>query len=143
MRRGDVRSALLIALLDGPGHGYELMRALEARSGGRWRPSAGSVYPSLQMLSDEGLVTSTEQDGTRTFSLTDAGRTAAEERCPPRASPGTTSTAASQGDLRPAARACRWPLGWSPSRAPPTWSRRPVAIVTKARKDLYRLLADD
>ena len=53
MRRGDVRSALLIALLDGPGHGYELIQALETKTDGRWRPSPGSVYPTLQMLADE------------------------------------------------------------------------------------------
>src|SRR4029079_9174004 len=80
MRRGDVRSALLIALLDGPGHGYELIQALEAKTDGRWRPSPGSVYPSLQLLADEGLVTAVDDHGKRVFSLTDEGRTEAEAR---------------------------------------------------------------
>jgi len=56
-----------------PAHGYGVMRRLEEMSGGLWRPSPGSVYPHLQMLEDEGMVSSSEQDGTRVFHLTDAG----------------------------------------------------------------------
>lgn len=77
-RRGDIRLALLRALGDGPGHGYELIGRLEAGSGGAWRPSAGSVYPTLQLLQDEGLVTARDEDGRRVFELTDDGRRAAE-----------------------------------------------------------------
>ena len=55
-------------------HGYQILGELAERSGGRWRPSPGSVYPTLQQLADEGLVTSEEQEGRRVFSLTDAGR---------------------------------------------------------------------
>jgi DNA-binding PadR family transcriptional regulator len=55
-------------------HGYQILGELAERSGGRWRPSPGSVYPTLQQLADEGLVSSEEQDGRRVFSLTDAGR---------------------------------------------------------------------
>ena len=77
MRRGDIRRAILAALLEGPAHGYEIMQRLEARSGGIWRPSPGSVYPTLQMLEDEGLVLAQVEDGTRTYDLTESGRTAA------------------------------------------------------------------
>ena len=56
MRRGDIRTAILAVLVDGPGHGYDIMSRLEEKSGGVWRPSAGSVYPTLQQLEDEGLV---------------------------------------------------------------------------------------
>ena len=73
MRRGDIRRAILSALKDSPAHGYEVMRRLEEMSGGLWRPSPGSVYPHLQMLEDEGMVQSVETDGTRTFTLTEAG----------------------------------------------------------------------
>jgi DNA-binding PadR family transcriptional regulator len=59
-------------------HGYEMIQELEARTDGQWRPSAGSIYPTLQLLEDEGLVSSEEVDGKRVFSLTDAGRKAAE-----------------------------------------------------------------
>jgi DNA-binding PadR family transcriptional regulator len=80
VRRGDVRSAILALLDDRPMHGYEMIQELEERTGGRWRPSAGSIYPTLQLLEDEGLVTSKETDGKNVFSLTDAGREAAPER---------------------------------------------------------------
>ena len=75
VRRGDVRPAILAVLEDEPMHGYQVIRVLEERSRGRWRPSAGSVYPTLQQLQDEGLVRSEEIDGRRTYSLTDEGRT--------------------------------------------------------------------
>lgn len=80
MRRGDIRTALLVALSDGPGHGYELITRLEEKSGGAWRPSPGSVYPTLQLFEDEGLVRAEERDGKRVFSLTDAGRAEAAQR---------------------------------------------------------------
>jgi DNA-binding PadR family transcriptional regulator len=71
---GEVRLALLSLLADAPMHGYELMRRLEERSGGIYRASAGTVYPTLQQLEDEGLVTSETQDGRKIYRLTDAGR---------------------------------------------------------------------
>ena len=77
-RRGDVRAAILTLLLEKPMHGYEMIRELEARSGGFWRPSAGSIYPTLQLLEDEGLLHSEEADGKRLYALTDAGRQEAE-----------------------------------------------------------------
>ena len=80
MRRGDIRTALLSALTDGPAHGYELIRRLEEKSGGTWRPSPGSVYPTLQLFEDEGLVRSEERDGKRVYELTEAGQAEAAER---------------------------------------------------------------
>ena len=77
VRRGEIRPLILAVLARRPMHGYEVITALEAQSGGRWRPSAGSVYPTLQQLSDEGLVTSEEIDGRRVYTLTDEGKAAA------------------------------------------------------------------
>jgi DNA-binding PadR family transcriptional regulator len=76
---GEVRLALLALIVEEPRHGYELMRELEARSGGVYRASAGSVYPTLQQLEDEGLVTSETSDGKRVYSATEAGRREVEE----------------------------------------------------------------
>ena len=73
-RRGDVRLALLRLLAEEPRNGYQLMQAIEERSGGRWRPSPGSVYPTLAQLEDQGFVRSTDSDGGRTFETTDTGR---------------------------------------------------------------------
>ncbi len=80
MRRGDIRTALLAVLAEGPGHGYEIINRLEEKSGGMWRPSPGSVYPTLQLFEDEGLVRSEERDGKRVYELTEAGRTEAADR---------------------------------------------------------------
>jgi DNA-binding PadR family transcriptional regulator len=79
-RRGDVRIALVALLEDKPMHGYDLIRELEERSGGAWRPSPGSIYPTLQMLEDEGIVTSEERDGKRVFSITESGKAELKER---------------------------------------------------------------
>jgi len=80
VRRGDVRSAILALLDDRPMHGYEMIQELEERTGGRWTPSAGSIYPTLQLLEDEGLVTAEEVDGRKVYSLTDTGKEAAPDR---------------------------------------------------------------
>src|SRR5438105_3511971 len=60
MRRGDIRTGLLAVLSEGPGHGYDVIQTVEDKSGGVWKPSPGSVYPTLQLLEDEGLVRSVE-----------------------------------------------------------------------------------
>src|ERR1700724_2756275 len=71
---GEVRLALLSLLTESPMHGYELMKQLEERSGGIYRASAGTVYPTLQQLEDEGLVAAETQDGKKVYWLTDAGK---------------------------------------------------------------------
>lgn len=79
-RRGDVRTAALLLLDEGPRNGYQIMQDIEERSGGVWRPSPGSVYPALQQLEDEGLVRATETEGRKQFELTDAGKEYVAER---------------------------------------------------------------
>lgn len=74
VRRGDVRAALLALLHEGPQNGYQMIQGIEERSRGVWRPSPGSVYPALQQLEDEGLVTADEPGGRRTYRLTEQGR---------------------------------------------------------------------
>jgi len=61
-------------------HGYEMIKEIEERSDGAWTPSAGSIYPTLQMLEDEGLIRGEDSDGKRRFSLTDEGRKEQEEK---------------------------------------------------------------
>lgn len=72
--RGDVRSALLALLAERPMHGYEMIAQLEERTDGLWRPSPGSVYPTLQLLEDEGLVRAEADGERRRYSLTEEGR---------------------------------------------------------------------
>ncbi|HVC25307.1 MAG TPA: PadR family transcriptional regulator [Acidimicrobiales bacterium] len=78
-RRGDVRAAVLALLAERPMHGYEIIQELAQRTGGVWKPSPGSVYPTLQLLEDEGLVVAEQDAGKRSFSLTESGREAAGE----------------------------------------------------------------
>ena len=73
-RRGAVPLAIFTLLDERPMHGYEIITELEARSDGRWRPSPGSIYPTLDRLEDRGVLSSTDVDGKRQFSLTDRGR---------------------------------------------------------------------
>jgi DNA-binding PadR family transcriptional regulator len=78
-RRGDVKFLLLEILKEGPKHGYEMITELEARFHG-YRPSAGSVYPTLQLLEDGGFVTSEQVDGKKVYTITEAGLKLLEER---------------------------------------------------------------
>jgi DNA-binding PadR family transcriptional regulator len=71
---GEVRLAILSLLTDGPRHGYELMKMLAQRSGGIYRASAGTIYPTLQQLEDEGLIKAEAQEGKRVFSITEEGK---------------------------------------------------------------------
>ncbi|WP_095011546.1 PadR family transcriptional regulator [Tsuneonella mangrovi] len=72
---GELRLALLQLLADEPRHGYELIKAIEDLTGGAYAPSPGAVYPTLQMLADEGLIEEQGDDSPRkAFAATDAGR---------------------------------------------------------------------
>jgi DNA-binding PadR family transcriptional regulator len=72
---GQVRLAILSLLAEGPKHGYEIIKELSARSGGLYRASAGTVYPTLQLLDDQGLIESDREEGRRVYRLTAEGRT--------------------------------------------------------------------
>jgi DNA-binding PadR family transcriptional regulator len=142
MRRGDIRTAVLLVLQEQPRHGYEVIQALEERTGGAWRPSPGSVYPTLQLLEDEGLARASERDGKKVYELTDAGREEATKRLEEAGGPPWAG-AGEGGGLRMAvmqlaAAARQVGMAGSPEQA-----RRALEIVTEARKQLYRLLADD
>ncbi len=73
-KRGDVRAAILDVLATQPMNGYQVIQQIAERSGGSWKPSPGSVYPTLQQLEDEGLVEGTEDEGKRVLRLTEAGQ---------------------------------------------------------------------
>jgi DNA-binding PadR family transcriptional regulator len=74
MRRGDVRAAILALLVEMPYNGYQIIQEIERRSEGLWKPSAGSVYPALQQLEDEGLIAANEGGTQRKYALTEDGR---------------------------------------------------------------------
>ena len=77
--RGDLKFVILRLVAEKPMHGYEVMQALEEESGGWYKASPGSVYPTLQMLEDQGYVVCDEQEGKKVYSITDEGRAFLEE----------------------------------------------------------------
>jgi DNA-binding PadR family transcriptional regulator len=79
MQRGDITPIILSILKEKPMHGYEIIRTLEKRSHGFWRPSAGSVYPTLQLLEDQELVEGRSEAGKKVYSVTEKGKQAPEE----------------------------------------------------------------
>jgi DNA-binding PadR family transcriptional regulator len=74
-RRGDVRAAILALLIEQPRNGYQIIQEVAERSGGAWKPSPGSIYPTLQQLEDEGLVQADNDGGRRAYTLTEEGQT--------------------------------------------------------------------
>jgi DNA-binding PadR family transcriptional regulator len=146
-RRGDVRKLILVALHEGPANGYEIMQRLENRSGGMWRPSPGSVYPTLQLLEDEGLARSQAHDGARTYELTDAGQAeaAAVSADPSGRAPWDRGSEADDGvrALRESAMQLAVAAKQLAHAGRPEQLERGIAIVRKARQDLYGLLAEE
>jgi DNA-binding PadR family transcriptional regulator len=138
VRRGNVRAAILSVLADRPMHGYQVIQELETRTQGRWRPSAGSVYPTLQLLEDEGLLSSEEIDGRRTYALTDAGRQAAEQ------SRGLLEADASgEPDLRKVAMSVIAAAKQVQRIGTAQDAKAAREILSDARRRLYRLLAEE
>lgn len=77
--RGDLKYALLGLLEEHPKHGYEMIKDLEDRSGGFYSPSAGAIYPTLQLLEDRSWVSAEMVEGKKVYTITDSGRTALSE----------------------------------------------------------------
>jgi len=144
-RRGDIRTALLAVLAEAPGHGYELIQRIDDKSGGTWRPSPGSVYPTLQLLEDEGLVHATERDAKRVFEITDAGRTEAARRIE-EAGGAPWAQPAGDGPNPWVLRESIGLLHLAVKQVALAGSReqveKAVEIVTDARKKLYQLLSE-
>ena len=140
--RGEVRSAVLALLAERPMHGYQIIREIEERSGGTWKPSAGSVYPTLQLLADEGLIRAEESNGRKIYSLTDAGReemagagmSAPWESAGPASGPGFAALPKAGVELAQAASQ----VGRTGT---PKQVQEAVAVLDDARRRLYAILA--
>jgi DNA-binding PadR family transcriptional regulator len=143
-RRGDVRASILALLKDRPMHGYEMIQEIAERSGGVWKPSPGSVYPTLQLLEDEGLITSASDGGKKLFTLTDSGRTEAE------AGPDAPWEEAGRGidwdslhEIRKAGGGLVDAFRQVWATGTPEQRDKALAVVNEARKKLYLILADE
>jgi DNA-binding PadR family transcriptional regulator len=142
--RGDVRNALLALLTERPMHGYEMIQELDARTGGIWRPSPGSVYPTLQMLEDEGLVAADDSGGRKRYSLTDEGRTAAETAAanPPWTEVADDDTVAAAHDVRQAAMGIMGALREVGVAGTDEQRARALEVLNEAKRKLYAILAE-
>ncbi|MDF2991100.1 MAG: putative transcriptional regulator [Microbacterium sp.] len=144
MNKGDVRSAVLSLLLEQPMHGYQIIREIEDRSGGSWKPSPGSVYPTLQLLTDEGLVQSEESNGRKTYSLTAEGRAAAGDETTERTAPWESAGSRDGGRMTALPKA-GIELAQAAAQVGRTGDKEQIAqaveILDEARRKLYSILA--
>ncbi|MFB2557073.1 PadR family transcriptional regulator [Herbiconiux liangxiaofengii] len=146
--KGDVRAAVLALLAEQPMHGYQIIHEIEERSGGSWKPSAGSVYPTLQLLSDEGLVSAEESNGRKTYALTEAGIVVAASEGTK--SPFVTGDFESEGESKRdhgALPKAGFELAQAAAQVGRTGTPEQVAQAVKelddARRRLYAILAQD
>ena len=139
--RGDVRAAVLALLAEAPMHCYQVISELDDRTGGAWKPSPGSVYPTLQMLADEGLVRSEPEGGKNVFHLTDSGRrTAAEgDSAPWDAVAGDGATV----DVRRTIAQLAMAFKQVTHTGTADQLERATRILNDARKAIYGILAED
>ena len=140
--RGDVRLSVLTLLGESPMHGYQIIQEITERSGGRWAPSPGSVYPTLQALEDEGLVTATKSEGKRVYELTDAGRqhlAALGERAQ---APWDIEDASGARELAEQMAQVGNAFHQVIRTGTPAQQAKAKAILSDARRGLYQILAD-
>ncbi len=144
--RGNVRAAILALLAEEPRHGYAVMTELAERSGGMWRPSPGSVYPVLQQLQDEGLVTAQDGEGRRVFTLTDAGRRYVEENAEALREPWKVDQHGAGHRVRSLLHAMA-ALGAAVEQVArlgdEAQAARALTVLEEARRSMYRILAGD
>ena len=145
MGRGDVRAAVLALLAEKSMHGYQIIQEIEERSKGAWKPSPGSVYPTLQLLADEGIISAEESNGRKTYSLTDEGRQVAEAAADQPApwetqsdQEGVRATALPKAGIDLAQAAAQVGRSGSPEQV-----KEAVAVLEDARRKLYSILARD
>ena len=141
--RPNVRPAVLALLLERPMHGYEMIQELESRTGGIWRPSPGSIYPTLQLLEDEGLIVAETSGGRKAYTLTDAGRAEAETAAqnPPWAQ-FTDDTMSQVQDFRDAAVGIMSALKQVGFNGTPEQREKALGILNETKRKLYAILAD-
>jgi DNA-binding PadR family transcriptional regulator len=144
-RRGDVRAAILSLLADGQSNGYGLIKAITDKTDGAWRPSPGSVYPTLAQLVDEELIEPTGDAGPRSeYRLTDTGRDYVAEHADQIASAwaGATPGADGHGELVAAARKLMGAVRQIASDATPEQRHQAASKLDELRRELYRILGE-
>jgi DNA-binding PadR family transcriptional regulator len=124
-------------------HGYEMIQEIAERSQDLWKPSPGSVYPTLQLLVDEGLIVATESEGSKKlFELTEDGRSAAEKIETPPWEEITDGADPNQVNLRSALGQLFGAVAQSAHTATAEQQQRIVDIVNNARREIYSILGE-
>jgi DNA-binding PadR family transcriptional regulator len=142
-RRPNVRNAVLALLAERPMHGYEMIQELESRTAGIWRPSPGSVYPTLQLLEDEGVIAAETDGGRKRFALTDAGRAEAEAAAQdPPWRDFTDDTMSQVHDFREAAVGIMGALRQVGFSGTPEQRARALEVLNDTKRRLYAILAE-
>ncbi|GAA1593042.1 PadR family transcriptional regulator [Kribbella sancticallisti] len=145
-RRGDVRAAILAVLAEQPMNGYQIIQEIAERSGGVWKPSPGSIYPTLQQLEDEGLVTADAATGRRTFTLTDEGRAYVAEHADEVSAPWEAMNATAEDDesgMKPLLGQVGTALWQIIAVGTPEQQTKARKALVDLRRTLYGILADD
>jgi DNA-binding PadR family transcriptional regulator len=145
-RGGDVRAAALLLLDEQPKHGYQLIQEIGERSNGAWTPSPGSIYPVLQQLEDEGLLSFERVDGRKTATLTDEGTAYVEENRERLGTPWEDAQSDPSQEMRDFALGLKGLINaWKQIAQAGTPEQRLKAtlVMDDARKALYHILADD
>jgi DNA-binding PadR family transcriptional regulator len=144
-RRGDVRAAIITLLGEEPMHGYQIIKEIAERSDGRWQPSPGSVYPTLQALEDEGVVRAQERDAKRVFELTDEGRERLAELATRDRAPWDLAQPDPAGfeDLREQMAQLGAAFVQVLQAGSPAQRTRARALLAETRRGLYAILASD
>lgn len=143
--RGDVRLAILALLREESRHGYQIIQEIAERSGGSWKPSPGSVYPTVSQLADEGLVRTEKSEGRTLVHLTDAGRAYVEEHAAELDAVWSDVAAGAQdgfGDLRVAGRGLAGAVAQVAQVGTPEQVTEATKVLDEARRRLYLLLAE-
>jgi DNA-binding PadR family transcriptional regulator len=141
-RRGDVRTAILALLKERPMHGYEMIQEIKERSGELWRPSPGSVYPTLQLLADEGLINDEGSGARRLYALTEEGRAAAEKIETPPWEEIARDADPRDVNLRDAIGQLMGATVQVAQAATDDQKRRAVEVLNEARRALYAILGE-
>jgi DNA-binding PadR family transcriptional regulator len=136
--------AILLLLNEHPMHGYEIIAELAERTDGLWKPSAGSIYPTLSLLEDEGFVTSSEEAGKRRFSLTAAGseQIANRDDAPAPWEEMTAHADPAAARLRESGMLLFAAIAQVGQAGTPHQAGEAVTILDEARRRLYGLLAE-
>ena len=125
-------------------HGYEMIQEIAERRNDLWKPSPGSVYPTLQLLVDEGLIVAGESDGSKKlFELTEDGRAVAEKIETAPWDEIAEGVAPGQVNLRTAVRQLFGAVSQSAHAATDEQQKRITDVVNNARREIYQILGED